>query len=89
MKLHAQWTNCHLTEGQRFTAEATYVQTLVDVFGSVEAAKRQKEDYLRRYEPPGHPWRYAKEKSIELAIHDAPILQSERHTVHFTESFEP
>lgn len=89
MRLSCEWTNCHLSEGQRFTAEAIYVQTLVDTFGSVESAKRQKEDYLRRSEPPGHPWRYGKEKAIEYAIHDAPILPSERHAVHFVEIFEP
>lgn len=88
MKLRAQWTNCRLTEGQRFTAEALYVQNIVDTFGSVEAAKRSKEDYLRKNEPPGHPWRFGKQKAIELATHDAPILQSERYAVHFREEFE-
>lgn len=86
MRLSVHWENATRPIGQRYTVEALYSQALMDIFGSPEKAAACKEDFLIKYEPPGHPWLEANKRAKETAC--AGLGPTERNMSHLIVKFD-
>jgi hypothetical protein len=85
MQLTATWHRATKPDPMKKEVERIYVERILDLFGTVEAAYASKEQWHRMGEPIIHPWRSY--NLIAFTEATAKLSPSERYNCNISLSF--